>query len=86
MGSYGSIGSAAPYIQAASEGAIGASVGGSMKLIIDRNKKKGKMVEEYFIIMEKKLIIFLKDWIIIIIEKIKIIIYNLFDSSINFNY
>ena len=38
----GSIGSAAPYIQAASEGAIGASVGGSMKLIIDRNKKKGK--------------------------------------------
>ena len=39
MGSYGSVGSAAPYIQAGSEGAIGASVGGSMKYIIKRNEE-----------------------------------------------
>jgi hypothetical protein len=38
MGSYGSVGSAAPYIQAGSEGAISASVGGSMKYIIKRNE------------------------------------------------
>lgn len=35
MGSYG----AGPYIQAGSEGAIGASVGGSIDIIKDRKKK-----------------------------------------------
>ena len=39
MGSYGSLGEAAPYIQAGSEGAIGASVGGAIDIVKDRMKK-----------------------------------------------
>lgn len=40
MGSYGSLGAAGPYLQAGSEGAIGASVGGSIDMINNRKKKK----------------------------------------------
>lgn len=39
MGSYGSLGEAAPYIQAGSEGAIGASVGDAIDIVKDRMKK-----------------------------------------------
>ena len=39
MGSYGSLGSAAPYVQAGSEGAVGSIVGGSIDNIKDRKKK-----------------------------------------------
>ena len=62
MGSYGSLGSAAPYVQAGSEGAVGSIVGGSIDNIKDRKKKHlmKKMMtimEEFIIIMEVKLII-----------------------------
>lgn len=46
MGSYGSLGSAGPYLQAGSEGAIGASVGGSIDVIKDGNKKKQRQEDD----------------------------------------
>ena len=43
MGSYGSLGSAAPYVKAGSEGAISASVGASIDYMTkNRNKQKKK--------------------------------------------
>ena len=40
MGSYGSLSAVGPYLQAGSEGAIGASVGGLIDAIGNRKKKK----------------------------------------------
>jgi len=46
MGSYGSMGSASPYIQAGSEGAIGASVGGSFDVI--KENKNSRRNNKYY--------------------------------------